>query len=143
MDTIEGDESMEKMLHNLCKEFKLNNKQEWFYLDPYIIEVWNSLKDSEFVEIPKSNLCKECVNIDYKEKFEETLYELLRVKENLISEKEEHWKIRKELFNTSNELDSYKHYKQKYIDISIENDNLKTRLLETQTKYVTLLEKQS
>ena len=134
---------MEKMLHNLCKEFRLNNKQEWFYLDPFVIDVWNSLKDSEYIEIPKSKIDIEYVNLDYKEKFEETLYELFKAKEELISEKEKYWKIRDELFSTSNDLDSYKHYKQKYIDASIENDNLKTRLLETQTKYVTLLEKQS
>ena len=143
LDTIEGDESMEKMLHNLCKEFRLNNKQEWFHLNPFVIEVWNSFKDSEYIEIPKSKIDIDYVNLDYKEKFEETLYELFKVKEELISEKEKYWKIRDELFNTNNDLDSYRHYKQKYIDASIENDNLKTRLLETQTKYVALLEKQS
>lgn len=143
LDTIEGDESMEKMLHNLCKEFRLNNKQEWFHLNPFIIDVWNSLKDSEFIEIHKSEIDIDYVNIDYKEKFEETLSELFKLKEELISEKEKLWKIREELFNTSNDLDNYKHYKQKYIDVSIENDNLKTRLLETQTKYVSLLEKHS
>lgn len=143
LDTIEGDESIEKMLHNLCKEFRLNNKQEWFHLNPFIIDVWNSLKDSEFVEIPKSEIDIEYININYKEKFEETLSELLKLKEELISEKEKFWKIKEELFNTNNVLDNYKHYKQKYIDISIENDNLKTRLLETQTKYVSLLEKHS
>ena len=134
---------MEKMLHNLCKEFRLNNKQEWFHLNPFVIEVWNSFKDSEYIEIPKSKIDIDYVNLDYKEKFEETLYELFKVKEELISEKEKYWKIRDELFNTTNDLDSYRHYKQKYIDASIENDNLKTRLLETQTKYVSLLEKQS
>ena len=143
LDTIEGDESIEKMLHNLCKEFKLNNKQEWFHLNPFIIDVWNSLKDSEFVEIPKSEIDVEYININYKEKFEETLSELLKLKEELISEKEKFWKIKEELFNINSVLDNYKHYKQKYIDISIENDNLKTRLLETQTKYVSLLEKHS
>ena len=134
---------MEKMLHNLCKEFRLNNKQEWFHLNTFIIDVWNSLKDSEYIEIPKSEINIEYININYKEKFEETLSELLKLKEELISEKEKFWKIREELFNTSNDLDNYKHYKQKYIDVSIENDNLKTRLLETQTKYVSLLEKHS
>lgn len=143
LDTIDGDESMEKMLHNLCKEFRLNNKQEWFHLNPFIIDVWNSLKDSEFIEIPKSEIDIEHININYKEKFEETLSELLKLKEELISEKEKFWKIREELFNTSNDLDNYKYYKQKYIDISIENDNLKTKLLETQTKYISLLEKHS
>ena len=141
LDTIEGDESMEKMLHNLCKEFRVNNKQEWFYLNPFIIDTWNSLKDSEFIEIPKSEINIEYININYKEKFEETLSELLKLKEELISEKEKFWKIREELFNTSNDLDNYKHYKQKYIDTSIENDNLKVKLLETQTKYICLLEK--
>ena len=131
------------MLHNLCKEFRLNNKQEWFHLNPFVIEVWNSFKDSEYIEIPKSKIDIDYVNLDYKEKFEETLYELFKVKEELISEKEKYWKIRDKLFNTNNDLDSYRHYKQKYIDASIENDNLKTRLLETQTKYVSLLEKQS
>ena len=140
LDTIAGDESTEKMLHNLCKEFRLNNKQEWFHLDPFVIDVWNSLKDSEYIEIPKSEIAREYANVDYKEKFEETLYELFKVKEDLISEKEKYWRLREELISTSNDLDTYKNYKQKYIDASVENDRLKTRLLEIQTKYVTLLE---
>lgn len=143
LDTIEGDESLEKFVHNLCKEFRVNNKQEWFHLNPFIIEVWNSLKDSEYVDIPKSEIPLELVNLDYKNKFEEVLYELVQAKETSIKYKEDYWKLRLDYDKLNKEIDDHYKYKQMYENLMKEYDTLKSTLLNTYKKYIELLEKDS
>ena len=115
----------------------------WFHLNPFIIVVWNSLKDSEYVDIPKSEIPLELVNLDYKNKFEEVLYELVQAKETSIKYKEDYWKLRLDYDKLNKEIDDHYKYKQMYENLMKEYDTLKSTLLNTYKKYIELLEKDS
>jgi len=140
LDIIEGDEKLEKTLHKICKEFKVKDRQEWFHLDPFIINAWNKLKEVDFVTIPESTNTIQEINLDYKDKYDKLIkeyYNLNNLHKNLIDRYSE---LTEYVFNFDKELKNIKDYKQLYEELQKENTNLKTSLLETQTKYILLLE---
>lgn len=140
LDTIEGDEKLEKTLHKICKEFKMANRQEWFYLDPFIINTWNKLKESNFITIPESINNIQEINVDYKDKYDK----LTKDHCDLISShkilKARYSELTEHVFNFNKELKEIVDYKQISEELQKENAILKESLLEIQTKYILLLE---
>lgn len=136
IDTIEGNEDLEKTLHHLCKEFKFKN--EWFHLNQFIIDIWNKLKTSNFISIDSfTNEPINELNVDYKIKCKNITEDYLKLKTNNdISEKK--YKLLLDKFENS--LKNLEIQVLQFKDLSEENKNLKEQLLEIQNKYINLLE---
>lgn len=136
IDTIEGDEDLEKTIHRLCKEFKFKN--EWFHLNQFIIDVWNNLKTSNFISIDSFiNEPTNELNIDYKIKCKDITEDYLKLKiNNDLSEKK--YKLLLDKFENS--LKNLETQVLQFKNLSEENKNLKEQLLEIQNKYINLLE---
>lgn len=140
LDTIEGDEKLEKTLHKICKEFKVENRQEWFYLDPFIINTWNKLKESDFITIPESINNIQEISIDYKDKYNKLTKDHCDLINSHKILKAGYSELTEDIINLNKEFREIVNYKQASEKLQRENTELKELLLETQTKYILLLE---
>lgn len=140
LDTIEGDEKLEKALHKICKEFKIENRQEWFYLDPFIINTWNKLKKTDFITIPEPINNIQEISINYKDKYDKLTKDHCDLINSYKILKARHAELIEHASNFNKELREIVNYKQISEELQKENATLKEQLLEIQTKYISLLE---
>lgn len=140
IDVIEGDEKLEKLLHKLFKDFKLDNRTEWFHADQFIINAWNSLKENNFIQLDLEQTISGKINIDYESKYIEIFKKYEYLKDSYKKGTSLRDQILNELKKTISELKRLYTLENNYNKLLQEFEHLKSQISKIHTEYTNLQE---